>query len=258
MKTPLLILVGLAATLTAAQNTRQIVYEDQAKNLRMAANSLAVAQATPTSRNLLLKGSVSLTSVSEGLDLRAGNVKTSIVTNTRTKEEEIRTGQASGGVRLMKTVVNKKGTQVTVLTSATADYLARAVDALVTMRSAVKIVSTNEAKRQNMVAYGSSGTAVLVRSSKTDKNGLRTATLTGAVRIEILDRSDAKGQKTIIATGSRLEIDNTTKPMTAVLTGDVKFVGNNNPLAGTLKGIKWVQFKLNEQGESQSFLARSS
>ncbi len=190
--------------------------------------------------SFVLQGNVSATSAKQGLRITAQRVVGDAVPNG--KETKIRTATATGGAHVVKTT----NTGGSTLTASKAVYQDRGDNALVTLTGSVTITSIDNRKQRNFNASGPSGSAILDPSDK--KDSLRTATLSGGVRVTMND-SAAKGMGQIVATGDRLVYDNVSKPATVTLSGGVNVKGTGNSPFGTFSGARRAVLKLNAKGE---------
>ena len=110
----------------------------------------------------------------------------------------------------------------------------------------VKIIDSTGQKITTVT--GHNGYAILDPNAKGTGSGLRTASLSGPVRIDAVQGQTDGGH--IVATGNHLDIDNTAHTVT--LTGHVNVVGNQKSTLGELHGADRAVLVMNSQGQVAS------
>jgi hypothetical protein len=215
-------------------------YKDKSGSLSVQAKSGLVEQTSPNHLHLVLKGSpVKLNSVTDGLQIQAPSVNCDAATQGQTRLQK---AVAIGGVHAIK----KSAAGTSDITAATGTYTAGAQSARLDLTGNVKIIDST-AKRVTTVT-GHAGYAILDPNAKGSGSGLRSAVLSGPVRIDAVQQQTSGGR--IVATGSRLEMDNAAHTVT--LTGHVNVVGNQKSTLGELHGADRAVLILNSQGQVAS------
>jgi|GEM_PF-3908697 len=236
----------IAALAILALGQSGFVYSDAKKDLTIhSKQGQGTMGGTPENQTLTLdlKGSVQISSKRQGFNLNADRVQAFVVPGQKSKSpNEIRSATATGQVKMTQTGKGKSST----IFCETATYQTSGDVAKVNAKRSVRIQSFDEKKKQTLVGTGSSGTATLDRSNA-GGDGLREATLTGSVRVDIVDASANGGHA--IFTGDLLTI--TQREIT--LTGHVKGQGSVTERLGNLSGVNKIVLKLNERKEMTGF-----
>ena len=228
-------LICLASLAFAANSFK---YDDGNAKLSGTSGRVSHPEGSPN-YDFELRGNVIADSKKEGLHITAQRVVGTAVPSG--KETKIQKATATGGAHVVKTAT----TGVSTLTANQAVYQDRGNDALVTLTGSVVITSQDNAKHRSFNATGPNGTATLdPKASGKSKSSLRTATLSGGVRVTM---DDAKSPSQYVATGNRLVLDNMVSPATITLTGGVTVTGK-----GTLSGERAV-LRVNAKGEVVGF-----
>ena len=235
-------------------------YSDQSGSLVVNAKSAQFTQAAGPVYRFTLSGNVIVDDKGQGLKLASREVTLDAVpSKADSKKSEIRKAVATGGVQVTKTVTTPRGGQVTKMSGSKGDYTSRAADGLVNLAGPVTLTNLNSGNQQSMVATGST-LVVNVEPKKTGKrSGLRTATLSGSVKLTIV-QAPVEGQKgsTMVATGNRMILDNLSTPPTLTLSGNVNMDGRGPGSFGTFRGLKQAVLTLNDKGEWTSFRMEGS
>jgi lipopolysaccharide export system protein LptA len=219
---------------------RQVfTYRDKSGSLTVRARSGLVEQQANNRVHLELRGSpVVLTSSTDGLTLNAPAIVCDAITKGKTTIEK---AVGTGGLTALKSAASGN----TTITSSSGSYTAGAQPKLI-LSGSVKIVDRTTTRTTTIT--GRNGTALLEPGSKGPGSGLRRATLSGPVRVEAVQQNTTGGR--IIATGSRLEVDNVAHVVT--LTGNVNVTGNQASTLGELHGADKAVLVLNSKGEVSS------
>lgn len=225
-----ILMAGLVAVSAAQQ---LFTYRDRSGSLSVQARSGLVEQRANNRLHLELKGSpVVLTSSTEGLKMRAPSIVCDAVSSSKTTVQK---AVATGGLTASKS----GGGSSTDITAGAGTY----VPGQLTLQGAVKIVSRSGGRTTTITGRG--GTATLGEGAS---GGLKRATLSGPVRIEAVQAGNAAS--TVIATGSKLDVDNVRRVVT--LSGNVDVVGRGTGSLGELHGADRATLVLNAKGEVSS------
>jgi len=197
--------------------------------------------------HLDLRGSVRIASRKQSFVLTANRVVADAGPGKGSKAvDEIKKATATGGVKLVQSADNVS----TNLQCAIANYRLAGDAAIVDCQGSVRIQNFDVAKQQAIVATGGSGTATLDKKAK-EGFGLREATLTHSVKVDVLD-STTKGGHAIF-TGDKL----TMTPNRITLTGNVKAQGNGTARFANLGKVDSIVVNLNDRKEMTSFSFKS-
>ncbi len=253
MKTHISLFAFALSALAVAQGV--FTYSDQAGSLSVKARSALVTPGPNGTYKFVLKGQVTVDSKNQGLKMTAQQIDLDAVQNSQQKtRNDIRKALATGGVVALKTTTTPRGRRTTQITGSRADYSTKGAEGTLIMRGPVTITDTDAAQSKNMVATGSSGVANLVAGGASAKSPVRTATLQGSVRVVILQSAQAGGKRsTIVATGSKLVLDNMSSPPTLTLTGTVTMQGREPGSFGVVQNVNKAVLTLNENGEMTGF-----
>lgn len=192
-----------------------------------------------------LKGDVRISSRSRRFTLQAANVQATIRRGAGSNSpNELQSATASGGV----TVVQSAGGSSSTMSSSTATYTAQGKGALVQAKGSVRLKNLNTAKKETLIATGSSASATLNPNSK---RGMDRATLNGPVSVEVV-QSSAQGSR-VIFTGQKLVLAGDT----VTLSGNVKASGAGASRFGNLSNVDSLVVQLNEKGEMTRFTFKS-
>lgn len=192
-----------------------------------------------------LMGSVQISSKSRKFILQASRVQATIgKSEIDQSPNELKIAKATGGVRVVQTAAGKSST----LQSNSATYRIQGSGATVDAVGAVRILNSNQAKRETLTATGSSGTAVLNPKSA---RGIDRATLKGPVRVEIVQSGPASS--TVVFTGGKMSMDGST----ITLVGNVRALGSGASKFGNLSNVDSVTVQLNANGEMSRFKFKS-
>ncbi len=235
MKTLLRALPLLVASFAVAAGG--FLYHDASGNMSLSAQSGSLVSGASI-YTFHLRGGVTASSRKDGLVITAMEVVGDAL--PAKQETHIRHAVATGGARVVKTSTSGTST----LSSMKADYTDRGRDALVVMTGGVRITSVLSAKRQSWVITGPSGEATLDPAGSKGK-GLRSAIIDGGARVQL----DQATGGSMVATGRRLVLDNSTKPATLTLTGSVRVQGGSGTGFGSLQNAQRAVLRLNEKGE---------
>lgn len=190
-------------------------------------------------------GAVSLSSKSRGFSLSSDNVITRLAKkNGSGTATSMEWAKATGRVKITQTSGSKSST----LNSNSATYTVRGKGGDVTASGSVRIQNLDGAKKQTVLATGSSGSATLNPDSK---RGIDQATLNGPVRVEIVQAGE-KGSR-VILTGKKLVMNGNTMTM----TGGVTATGSGASQFGNVQGVDTLIARLNDNGEMTSVSFRS-
>jgi hypothetical protein len=240
---------GLAAFALAQGAFR---YTDTGGSLSVTAKSALFTQAAGPIYKFTLRSNVTIDDKSQGLKMFAQQVTMEAV--PKGKATDIRKALATGGLTINKTVRTPWGVRTSVMTGSKGDYRKRGSDGLVNLTGPVTITNLDSAKRQSMIATGSSAQAILEPSGSAKKSGLRTATLSGNVKVTIVQAAVGKEKGgTMVATGNRMVLNNMGTPATLTLSGNVNMDGRGPGSFGTMRGISKAVMTLNDDGEWTSF-----
>lgn len=245
-----LILIALALATTAFAQFA-INYHDKEGNFAAVGpggGSVNYRVNGPT--RLTLKGSASekakISSKAQGISITAASVVAEVV--TAGNRNRIQSVQATGGVDVVKDVGQNGTHQVTEIHASDANYAAGSTEGKLSLGGAVTIRSKDDAKRQTSVVTGNDG-VVMVDPDAKGQTAVRTATLSGPVKVDVLQEPQAdKPQAHYVATGDRLVYNNVSKPTTLTLSGNVKVTGASN-FIGDTSGVDQAVITLNEKGE---------
>ena len=235
-----LILLSMMSLGAIALAQQLFTYRDKSGAMSVRAKSGLVEQTSANQVHMVLKGSpVVIKSLNDGLTIQAPSVVCDANTKTKTK---IGKAVATGGVHAIKSGAGGN----TDITASTGTYTSTGQSSKLTLTGSTKIVSRSSTGTTTVTGGG--GVANLDPSANGSGNGLRTATLTGPVRIEAVQQNTNGG--TITATGSKLTIDNPAHTVT--LSGGVNVTGNGQSTLGELRGADRVVLVLNSQGQIAS------
>ncbi|RYG31504.1 hypothetical protein EON81_22750 [bacterium] len=166
-------------------------------------------------------------------------------------KDVVTVAKATGNVKVVRTLVSDKSS--TTITGSQADYSRKGDEGTMDLAGPVKIVRTNEAKKQIMIATGKRGQAVLLPDSK--KDSLRSATLIGDVDIDVEqapytdpDSKEVKAGR-YKAGGGRLVYDLTGALPKVTLTENVRLDGQSDDNNMISTGIAKLLMNLNEKNE---------
>jgi len=232
----------LLASLVLAQSV--FTYSDTSRDLRIQAKD-GQGTMVESGYRFELRGSVSIDSKKEQFSLRAGKIVADVVSGPIAGgPNQLKAATASLGVRFEQ--VSPTGSSV--LTGSSATYTVQGVGGKLDAKGTVRIVNTNIVKKETLIASGSAITALLDKNSK---RGLKSATLSGPVKIE-LDQAGGQTSR-IVFTGRTLTLDGNT----IRLSGNVKATGSSASRFGNLGNVDSVTVMLNDKGEMSSFKFRS-
>jgi len=238
MKRTTLLLISAVVALASAQSI--FTYRDKSGSLTVHALSGLVEQTSVEKVHLVLKGKpVVVDSLQDGLQIQAP----SVVCDANTKGAA-RIGKAvgTGGVHAIK----KSATGTTDITASSGTYNAAGQTARLDLTGATRIVS--KTAKGTTTITGSSGYALLENGAKGPGSGLKSAVLSGPVKI-VSDQQNTSGG-VITATGSHLELDNAAHTVT--LSGKVNVTGNQKSTLGELRGADRAVLVLNDRGQIAS------
>lgn len=236
MKRPLFLLITGLASFAAAQQL--FTYRDPHGDLSVRAKSGLVQQVSSQKLHLELRGSpVVLESRTDGLKISAPTLNCDA---TVAKTTQLDRAVAGGGMRAVKTT----STGTTEITGRSATYSGGTQASSIKVSGSVTIRSTTGSRVT--VVTGSSGTAELTAGKTATGSGLRRASLAGPVKVEA--RQD--NGSSLVATGSRLDLDNVAHTIT--LTGNVSVTGKGPSALGELRGADRATLLLNSNGEVSS------
>lgn len=255
MNRPLVAALALGVCVTAFAAQTRFRYTDPAKNVEVQANRARVDNASQQTSQLLVQGQVDITSRSQGLRIQANEVRCEIGT-VKANTKEIRKATATGSVKMSKTVTNARGRQLTEISGSKADMVADPKGSTVNMAGPVGIRSSDDRKRVNLSATGSSGIAILEPGSATGlTNGLREATLAGPVKIDMLQagRAGQKGEARAEAKANRMRLVARKDGSTLTLLGNVEIHGRGASDIGDTTGLSKAIFEFNAAGEVTRF-----
>ena len=232
----------LLASLVLAQSV--FTYSDTSRDLRIQAKD-GQGTMVASGYRFELRGNVSIDSKKEKFTLRAGKIVADVVSGPFTGgPNQLKSATASLGIRFEQV----SATGRSVLTGSSATYTVQGVGGKLDAKGSVKIVNTNVVKKETLIATGSSVTALLDKGAK---RGLKSATLTGPVKIE-LEQAGGEASR-IVFTGRTLTLDGNT----IRLSGNVKATGSSASRFGNLGNVDSVTVVLNDRGEMSSFKFRS-
>ncbi len=230
----------LVSTAAFATSQQLFTYKDKTGALTVQAKSGLVEQTSPNHVHLVLKGSpVTVNSATDGMQIQAPNVTCNAVTQGQTRLQK---AVATGGVHAVK----RSAAGTSNITAATGTYTAGVQISRLDLTGNVKIIDST-GKRVTTVT-GHSGYATLDLNAKGTGSGLRTASLSGPVRIDAVQQQTDGGH--IVATGNHLDIDNPAHTVT--LSGHVNVVGNQKSTLGELHGADRAVLMMNAQGQVAS------
>ncbi len=236
----------LAALFILVLGQSAFVYSDSKGDLTLHSNEgqgTMVKNGPKYDLKLDLRGKVQIASRRQKFVLNADRVQAYAVPTKESKSpNEIRSATATGGVKFSQSADQRSST----IQCATAVYNANGDIAKLDARGSVRIQSFDAAKKQNLTAAGATGTATLDKNAK-DGAGLREATLTTSVKVDIVDLSTKGGHA--IFTGDRLTM--TQKQI--VLTGHVKAQGSVAERLGNIGGMQKLTVDLNDKKEMTGF-----
>jgi hypothetical protein len=233
-------ILGLVCVAALAPAQQLFTYRDHTGTLTVHAKSGLVEQVSTDKVHLVLKGNpVVVNSVADGLQIEAP----SVVCDTNTRgAAKIGKAVGTGGVHSIK----RGATGTTDITSSSGTYTSGTQSARLDLRGAVRIIS--KTVKGSTTITGHDGNAILANGAKGPGSGLRTASLLGPVRVESVQQNTKGG--TIVATGSRLLLDNAAHTVT--LIGNVNVTGNQQSTLGELRGADRAVLVLNDRGQIAS------
>ena len=195
----------------------------------------------------IFRNGFDVVSPDQGLEL-SGKAGDLYVLN-KNKISKIQSGDADGSVNLIKII----GSRQTHITGSHADLRVTGSEDVVKMRGPVKIIDSNAAKHETLVATGDSGTVWTAEQTSGKQSSLKAATLLGDVVIHLDQAPVKEGTKPgkLDATGNRLDYNARTSPPTAKLQGSVKMSGSNGVLDGNGSGPQ-VTLTLDSKGQVTS------
>ena len=201
-------------------------------------------QSKDQKRTFKLKGQVSLSSVPDGLTIHSEYLDCNADPDPKNpKVYVISQAIARQNVKIIKTVKNKSGSQVTDIEGPAAKYVLGAQESVVSITGATLIKTLDETSKQTMAATGSSGVAYLDPSAHVaEGNGLRRAVLEGPVHARF-NQAATKTEKaaTIDATSTKMTLENQGQNRKITLSGNVHI---NGPDIGDASGINQAVFVL--------------
>jgi hypothetical protein len=224
------------------------------------AKSARFTQAPGPLYTFVLRGSVVVDDKGQGLKMVAQQVTLDAVpTKADAKKSEVRKAVATGGVQVTKTVTTPRGGRMTKMSGSKGDYRNRGNDGLLNMAGPVTITNLDSGNQQSLVATGKTAVAIVEPKTTGKRNALRTATLTGPVKLTIV-QAPVGGKKgsTIVATGNRMVLDNVSTPPTITLSGNVEMQGRGPGSFGTMSSVSKAVLTLNDNGEWTSFSTEGS
>jgi hypothetical protein len=234
-----LCLLGLVCVAALASARQLFTYRDRSGAFRVSATSGLVEQTSADKLHLVLRGKpVIVNSANDGLQIEAP----SVVCDTTTNSSKISKVVGTNGVRATK----RRSDGSTVITASSGAYSSGTQAARLELKGSVKIVSRTA--RGTTTITGHDGYAMLDNGGRGSGTGLRTASLTGPVRVESVQQNTNGG--TIVATGSKLDLDNAARTVT--LSGNVNVKGNQKSTLGELRGADRAVLVLNDRGQIAS------
>ncbi|HEY0868197.1 MAG TPA: hypothetical protein VGE01_12500 [Fimbriimonas sp.] len=248
-------LLALAASVAMAQFA--INFRDQDDNLAASGpGGGSLSRKVAGNISLVLKGTASakakISSKSQGLTIAAGSITAEIVPAANQRRSRIQTAKATNGVEIDKDVLLNGARESTEIRAASATYASGSAEGRLDLAGSVSIRNVNEARKQTSVVTGTNG-VVLVDPDAAGNTAVRTATLSGPVRVNVVEEAMAnRAASNFTATGDRLVYQNTAKPATITLTGDVRIVGTGPNMIDT-QGVTRATIFLNERGEMTEY-----
>jgi len=192
-----------------------------------------------------LQGSVQISSRSRRVTIQAARVQARVGrTQGAQSPNELKSATASGGVKVIQSAPGKTST----LQSNSATYTAQGSGASVQATGLVKIVNSDQSKRETLTATGSKGSAVLNSNSA---RGIDRASLEGPVKVTIIQFGPAGSQ--VVFTGGRMTLAGNT----ITLDKNVKASGSGASRFGNLSNVDSVTVYLNDKGEMSRFSFKS-
>lgn len=211
-------------------------YSDSAGNLQVRAKDAQGSQIKGGYR-FDLKGGASVVSKRQGMSLSANQITVEAVASKGSNSpDEVKNAKATGSVKFDQSA----GARKTTLTCANANYKSLGETAQLDTSGGVTIQSFDSAKKESLNAKGASGTAMLDRKAE-GGFGLRTATLTNGVRVEVIESGNQNSR--VVFTGDKLTMD----PNKITLTGHVKAQGKNSTGLGNLGNVDVLVINLKDQ-----------
>jgi len=225
----------------ALASARQLfTYRDNSGSFRVTASSGLVEQTSTNKVHLVLRGKpVVVNSVEDGLQIEAPSVVCDTTTSGKSRISKV---VGTGNIRAIKKTPNGS----TTITASSGTYTSGTQAGRLDLKGSVRLVSASA--RSTTTVTGNGGYALLESGSRGAGSGLRSASLSGPVRIEAVQQNTNGG--TIVATGSKLDLDN--KARTVTLSGDVNVTGNQKSTLGQLRGADRAVLVLNERGQIAS------
>jgi hypothetical protein len=188
---------------------------------------------------------VAISSKAKRFTLNAAQVRAVIGrSGSSTSPNELKSAKASGGVKVVQSAQRETST----LQSNSATYTVQGSGAVVQATGSVRLTNSSAAKRETLLATGSSGTAVL---SPNSPRGIDRATLNGPVRVQVV-QSGAGGSK-VVFSGNKMTLNGNL----VSLTGKVKATGSGASRFGDLSNVDSVTVTLNDKGEMTKFSFKS-
>ena len=247
---------GLVLAVAVAQNTG-FLYQDKQKNVTVTSVD-GRGERTASGYRLFLRGRVVATDKDQGLEIRSSQLEADAAGTAN--KTTLKRGIATESVKITKTVNKPNSTQRTVIEGSRADYRDVVPYPVVDMTGPVIIRSlgatqAKTAQRQTMVATGRSGRATLDRGTKGPSlGGLRQAELTGSVKVTV-DAVENQERSKLIATASRMIIDEASAEPTVTLLDNVNMNGEGGYSVFRLTNQRRVVLRLNKNREVTSWKA---
>lgn len=225
-----------------------MTFRDRAGNVQISALE---GRADRAQGRLNLTGKVVAIQKNEGLEIKADEVD--VWVTDPSKQSQISKATAKGAVQLTKKVTGPSGSQSTVMQCGNATYTGGAKESLVLLQDKVTLRSLRSARNETMVATGQRGTARLENGVKgTGPSGLKSAELTGGVKVTI-SAVEANGTTSkLVATGGRLLVDETGDRATITMLENVQMEGDG-AYGIRINRARRVTMQLNEKGEVVSW-----
>ena len=228
------------AAIAAAQQL--FTYKDRSGSMTVQAISGLVEQVSTNKMHLVLKGKpVKMRNATDGVTIDAPSIVADA--NNSTKQTRIEKAVASGG---SVTITKLAADGTTKITSGTATYYGGSSTSRATFTGRTIVISTTTKGKTTIT--GHNGSATFQIGAKGNGGGLKTADLAGPVRVESVQQNTNGG--TIVATGSRLQLDNLAHTVT--LSGNVNVTGNQESTLGELRGADRAVLVLNDRGQIAS------
>jgi len=202
----------------------------------------------PNGARYTLQDDFNAVSPDQGLGM-SGNTGHLLVA-TAGKRSKIRSGDADRNVHLSKTVKSPNGNRTSEVSGSHADLSVSGDEDTVKMKGPVKIVDTDAAKHEVLVATGDSGTVWLTDQTEAKGSGLKEGALIGNVTVHVKQVADKAGGQpgTLDATGARMDYNNRQKPPTLRLQGNVRLSGLSSGMTWN-SSLGYAVLTLNDSGE---------